>query len=151
MVCYTESVVVNYVVLFWASGCESWCAMVSQWLWTMVCNTEPVVMNNVVSFWTSICESWRVMPSQWLWIIVGYAEPAGVNHGVLFRASGCESCCVILSQWLWNIMCYADLFVGNSSASMTMIHNQLLLSIAHYDSQPLVQYKTTWFTTTGSE
>jgi hypothetical protein len=30
-----------------------------------------------------------------------------------------------------------------ASASMTMIHNQLLLSITHYDSQPLVQYKTT--------
>ena len=32
MACYTEPVVVNHDVLYGASGCDSWCAMLSQWL-----------------------------------------------------------------------------------------------------------------------
>jgi hypothetical protein len=32
MVCYAEAVVVNHGVLSLTSGCESWYAMLSQWL-----------------------------------------------------------------------------------------------------------------------
>jgi hypothetical protein len=35
-----EPVVVNYDVLCWTSGCESWCAMLTKWFWIMVCNAE---------------------------------------------------------------------------------------------------------------
>jgi hypothetical protein len=72
-----ESVVVNHGVLCWTSGCESWCGMLTKWLWIMVCNAEQVVE----SFW--------VMLSQWLWVMVCNAEPVVVNHGVLCWASGC--------------------------------------------------------------
>jgi hypothetical protein len=48
MVCYSEPVVVNHGVLCWASGCESWCAMLNQWLCIMVCYAEPVVVNHGV-------------------------------------------------------------------------------------------------------
>jgi hypothetical protein len=68
MVCYAEPVVNYYGVLCLASGCESWFAMLSQWLWNMVCYAEPVVMYYVC-----------------------YTEPVVVNHGVLFWASGCET------------------------------------------------------------
>jgi hypothetical protein len=36
MVSYAEPVVVNHVVLFCASGCESWCVMLSLWLKNIV-------------------------------------------------------------------------------------------------------------------
>jgi hypothetical protein len=158
MVCYAEPVFVNHGELWWASGCESWCFMLSQWLWTMVNYTEPLVVNHGVLWWASGCESWWVMLSQWLWNMVCSAEPVGVNHGVLCWASGwimgcyaepvvmyhgvlcwasrCESWCVILIQWLWIMVC-------------TMFHNHLLI-MTHHDSQPLAQHNTAWFTTTGS-
>ena len=41
MVSYAEHVVVNHGLLCWASGCESWCVMLSQLLWIMVCYSEP--------------------------------------------------------------------------------------------------------------
>jgi hypothetical protein len=44
MVCYAEPVVVIRGELWWATGCESWCAMMSQWLCIMVCYAEPVVV-----------------------------------------------------------------------------------------------------------
>ena len=48
----------KYVLLFWASGFESWWVMLSQWLWIMVCYSEPVVVNHGVLCWASGCESW---------------------------------------------------------------------------------------------
>ena len=57
MVIYAEPVVVNHGVLFWASGCESYCVILSQWLWIMVIYAEPVVVNHGVLFWASGCES----------------------------------------------------------------------------------------------
>jgi hypothetical protein len=48
MACFTEPVVVNHGVLYGDSGCESWCAMLSQWLCVMVCNAEPVAVNHGV-------------------------------------------------------------------------------------------------------
>jgi hypothetical protein len=32
MLCYAEPVVVNNGVLYFASGCETWCVILSQWL-----------------------------------------------------------------------------------------------------------------------
>ena len=46
MVCYTEPVVVNHGVLYRASGCKSWCVLLSQWVGIMVCYAEPVVVNH---------------------------------------------------------------------------------------------------------
>jgi hypothetical protein len=69
MLFYDEPVVVNHVVLCWASVCESWCVILSQWLWIMVCYIKPVVVNPSVSCWASGCESWCGILSQWLWIM----------------------------------------------------------------------------------
>jgi len=33
--------------LYWASYCESWCVMLSQWLWIMVCYSVQVVVNHM--------------------------------------------------------------------------------------------------------
>jgi hypothetical protein len=44
MVYYAEQVVMHYGVLGRTSGCESWFAMLSQWLLIMVCYAGPVVM-----------------------------------------------------------------------------------------------------------
>ena len=46
MACYTESVVVNHGVLYRVSGCESWFALLSQWLLLMVCIAEQVIVNH---------------------------------------------------------------------------------------------------------
>jgi hypothetical protein len=81
-----------------ASGCESWCVMLSQRLWIMVWYAEQVVVNHFEWWWASGCESWCVMLSQWLWIMVSYDEPVMVNHGVLWWDSGCESWCTMHSQ-----------------------------------------------------
>ena len=48
MVCDAEPVDVNHGVLCWASGCESSCAMLRQWLRIMVSYDEPVVVNRDV-------------------------------------------------------------------------------------------------------
>jgi hypothetical protein len=45
----------------WASGCESWGVMMSQWLWIMMCYAELVVIYHSVLFWANGCESWCVM------------------------------------------------------------------------------------------
>ena len=114
MVCQAEPVVVNHVVLFWASDCEPWCIILSQWLWIMLCHFEPVVLNHVELCWASGCESWYTMLSPvvvyrdvlcWaklLWIMMCYAE-----------TSGCESCCAMLNQWVWITMCYSEPVVVN--------------------------------------
>jgi hypothetical protein len=104
----------HWLRLCWASGCESWCAMLSQWLWIMVCYAEPVVMYHGVWCWASGCVSWCVMLSQWLWIVVCYFEWFSIAHHD--------------SQPLVH-------------SSLTMIHNHLL-SLTHHDSQPLAQHTT---------
>jgi hypothetical protein len=60
MACYTEPVVVNNGVLCRASGCESRCFIMSQWLLIMVCITEQVIVNHG-----------------------GFTVQVVVNHGVL--------------------------------------------------------------------
>jgi hypothetical protein len=115
----------HFAELCLASGCESWCAMLSQLLWIMVRYAEPVVANHVVLCWVSGYESLCVMLSQWLWIIVSYAEPVVVNHDY--------------TLWL----------TPTGSAKLTMTHNHLLtthimihnqlLRITPHDSQSLAQ------------
>ena len=127
-----EPMVVNYDVLWWTSDCESWCVMLSQWLWIMVCYAELVAVNHAVLYW-----------SEWLWVMVCNAEPVVVKHGVLCWASGCEFMCAIvnrtvvnhvlywadcdlvmvchaepldmndMSQWLWIMTCYGGPVVVN--------------------------------------
>ena len=48
MVFYDVPVILNHGVLYQISRCESWCAMLSQWLVMMVCYAEPVVVNDGV-------------------------------------------------------------------------------------------------------
>ena len=48
MVYHAEPVVVNHVVLYCAIECDSWCAMLSHWLFIMVCYAEPVFVNHGV-------------------------------------------------------------------------------------------------------
>jgi hypothetical protein len=128
MVCYTEPVVVNHGVFYWASGWKLWCAMLNQWLLIMDCYAVPQVVNYGVLYWASGCESWCVMQSKWLWIMVCFTAPVVVNHGVLcwvsgcgcelccamlvnheelYWASGCESWFAMLCQWLWVMLSYA--------------------------------------------
>jgi hypothetical protein len=108
MNCYAVPKVVNYGVLYWVSGCESWCIIRSQWLWIKVRFTVPVVVNDGVLCWVNGCELCCAML---------------VNHGELCWASGCESWFAMLCQWLshgelccarvWNMVCYAELVVVN--------------------------------------
>ena len=48
MVGNTEQLVVNHGGLYCASGFESWCDMICQWLGIVVCYTEQVVVNHGV-------------------------------------------------------------------------------------------------------
>ena len=66
MACYTEPVVVNHGVLYGASGCDSWCVMLSQWLLIMKCIAEQVIVNHGELCCASSCESWCAMLSQLL-------------------------------------------------------------------------------------
>jgi hypothetical protein len=137
---FTATGVANHVVLCWASGCESLCAILSQWLWIMMCCAEPVVVNDGVECWASGSESWDVILSQWLWIKVCYTELLFANYDELCWASECEPWCVILCQWLWIVVCYAE----------PVVINNHWLSITHHNSHPLAQHYTPWITTTGS-
>jgi hypothetical protein len=88
---YSEPLVVNHGVLFWARCCDSRCIILSKWLWILLCYSDSGVVNHGKLCWASGCESWYVMLSQWLWIMVSYDEPVVVNHGAFCGASGCES------------------------------------------------------------
>ena len=65
MACYAEPVV-NHSVLYGASGCESRCVILSQWMLVMKCIAEQVILNHGEFYCASGCESWFVMLSQWL-------------------------------------------------------------------------------------
>ena len=58
MVYYAEPMIVNHDLSYLASGCESWCIILSQWLSIMMCYDEPVAEN--------------------------HSEALVVNHGMLF-------------------------------------------------------------------
>jgi hypothetical protein len=88
-----EPVVLNHGVLCWPSGCESWCALMSQWLWIMVCFAEPVVVNHGVVCWTSGCESWwhRITHSDshhWLSIANHDSQPLVTHSTAWFTITG---------------------------------------------------------------
>jgi len=117
----TELVVVNHGEVCWASGLwiivcyaepgvwESWCVMLSQWLWIIVlCSTRcvgimvnyanPVIVNHYVLFCACRFEPLRVILRQWLFIMLCYSVPVCVTHSELCQTSGCESWCVIMCQ-----------------------------------------------------
>ena len=50
MLSYSEPVVVNAVDICSASGCESWCVILCQWLLIMACHVVPKVANHGVLF-----------------------------------------------------------------------------------------------------
>ena len=131
---YAELVVVNDGVLFWESGCESWCVILSHWLpvlgqlWMVICwaSFESWLCCGcyLLCVMPSGCESWCVhvvvnhSVFQWLWIMVCYAEPVVMYHGVLCWASCFASWCVILGQWLWMMVCHVELVAVNAWASV---------------------------------
>ena len=45
MMSYPEPGVVNHAVVFLASGCESWCVMLSNWLYLTVGYAELIIVN----------------------------------------------------------------------------------------------------------
>ena len=55
MVCNSEPVVVNHGLLCGASGCESWCVLLSQWLLIMMYIAEEVILNLGEFYCTSDC------------------------------------------------------------------------------------------------
>jgi hypothetical protein len=119
-------VVVNHVVLFWTSGFESWCVILSHWLWIMVCCSEPVVANHDVLFWASGCETWCAIlipvvvnrdvlwRAKWLWIMMWYAKP-----------SGWESRCAMPNQWFWIV------FVMMSQSLLIMVYYAEPVDVNH--------------------
>jgi hypothetical protein len=58
MVSYAEPVVVNHGLVCCAKGCESWCAILSQWLFIMMCIAGQVIVNDGEFYCSSGCESW---------------------------------------------------------------------------------------------
>ena len=82
MACFAAPVVVSHGELCQASGCESWCVMLTQWLLIMDCYAVPKVMNHGVLYGASDCESWCAMLCKWLRVMVRYAAgPEVVRHG----------------------------------------------------------------------
>jgi hypothetical protein len=96
---YSVPVDINHVVLFWASGCESWWVMLLPWLWIMVCYSEPVVVNHGELWWACVCESWCALPKQWLWILVWHSEPVYVNHDVLCSQHDSQPLAQLHTTW----------------------------------------------------
>ena len=107
--------VVNYDVQWWTSACDSWCVMLSQWLWIMVCYAEPVLWIPLCYTEPNSCESCCVILSRLCFSYgvscraIGYEwyEPMVVNYDVLWWTSDCESWCVMLSKWLRVMVSYA--------------------------------------------
>ena len=147
---YAEPVVMYHGVLCWDSGCESWCVMLSQWLWIMVCYAEPVVVNHGVLCWASVVNYVEIVAV----IMACYASMV-VNHSVLcqpvmwmvcYSASGCESWCVcydepgceswcaMLSQWLWIMVCYDEPVVVNRG--IVMLRQWLWIMVCY--AEPVV-------------
>jgi hypothetical protein len=131
---HSQSFAQHYTPWFTTTGsaCESWCVMLSQWLWIMVCNAVPEVVNHGMLCWAMIHNHWLSITNHdsqqlvrhstlWftttglslahhdsqpfcsgLWIMVYYAELVVVNHGLSYWTSGCESWFIMLSQWAFH-------------------------------------------------
>jgi hypothetical protein len=130
MVFYAEPVIVNHVLLCWASVCESLLFMLSQWLWIMVYDAEPEVVNH-----GELCRA------------SGYDSCCAAHHSTpWFTTTGSVQLTMIHNHW-FSIAHHDSQPLAHSS--LTMIHHHWL-RITHHDSQPLAQNNTPWFTTTGS-
>jgi hypothetical protein len=116
--CIAEQVIVNHGEFYCSSGCESWCAILSQWFWIMLC--YACEYNGL--YCASGCGF--DMLCQLLWVMVSYivprvgimicnAEPVVVNHVVLCCGSGCESWWVIMSQLVLIMVCYFEAVIVN--------------------------------------
>jgi hypothetical protein len=56
-VCYAGPLVVNRGVLCWASGCDSWCAMLCKWLW-IICVMQIKINYNYTLFINGGLNEW---------------------------------------------------------------------------------------------
>jgi hypothetical protein len=98
------------------SGCDSWCVVLSQWLWIIVCYAELVVVHHVCyaepnsyescyAILSLVCfrdgVSCRAIGCEWY-------EPVVGNCGVLCWTSGCETWCVIMCKLFWIKVCNAE-------------------------------------------
>jgi hypothetical protein len=117
-------VVVKHVVVCWSSGCESWCSILSQWLWIMVCYAEPVVVNYDVLCWTSQPLAQHSTPwftgtgsalhtmihNHWLRIINHVWQPLAQHSSPVYYSepNGYEWWFIMMSQWLWIMVSYAE-------------------------------------------
>jgi hypothetical protein len=104
---------------------ESWCIILSHWLWIILCYSEAVVVNHGELCWASGCESWCVILSQWLLIMFTMTH----NHSDQY-----------ITPW----------FTTTGSVWHTMIHNHWL-SITRHNSQPLAQHYNPWLATCHTE
>jgi hypothetical protein len=122
MLWYAEPMFVNHGVLCYASGCESWCAMLRLWSCTHH-NSQPLA-NHISSWLTKLAKNNK----QWFTItssgplaqqntpyfkITDSAQHHVLQTDEIWLASGCELWWVMLSQWVWIIMCYAERIVVN--------------------------------------
>jgi hypothetical protein len=77
---YHHSSSFTTTVLWWASGCVSWCLMLSQGMWIIVCYAEPIVVNHAVLCWASGWESWWVIVIKWWLSITHYGSQPLAQH-----------------------------------------------------------------------
>jgi hypothetical protein len=145
-----------------ASGCESWCVILSHWLWIMVNYSGLVSVNRGELCWARGCESWCAMLSKWLWISITHhdSQPLAQNSTPWFTTTRsfityhdsqplaqhntpwftCELWWVMLSQRLWIMVCYAEQVVVNHFGLCWASG-----SLVSYDEPVIAR-----FTTTGS-
>jgi hypothetical protein len=126
--CYEwyESVVVNYGAFCWTSGLESWCVMLSQWLWIMVCYTEPVVVN-----------LHTMTHNHWLSITQHDSQPLAQHYtpSITITCSALHT----MSQDHWSSKMH-----HNSQPLTHIIHNQLLGMTYHNSNQLVMNDMRQW-------
>jgi hypothetical protein len=143
-------VVVNHGVLCWTSGCESWCVMLSQWLWIMV--TRCVLLSaitqtqsaqyNTTWFTTARFNIAHMIHNHWLSIAHHDSQQLAQHYTPWFtitRISIAQHDSQPLAQhntsWLTPLAQY---------------NSPWFTSIAQHNSQTLAQHSTPLFTTTGT-
>jgi hypothetical protein len=154
---YAEPVVVNHGELWWASVCESWCKMMSQWLCIVVCYAEsiPQAQHNTPWFTTTGPSKHTIIHNLRLNITHHDSQPldqhstpwfiatGSVNHCVLCCGNGCESWFIMLSQWLWIVVYHVEPVIVN--------HSELFWASSYESWCAMLIQNTPWFTTTGSK
>jgi hypothetical protein len=181
MMILAQPVVVFHGVLFCASKCDSWWAMLNHRLCTIVSYTESIGVNHSVLCWasgcqtlwamlsslcrnhsvlcwTSGCESWCVILLTYVWTMVRYAEPEVDNYSVLYWASSCESFWVTLKQWLWIMcvgimVCYSEPVVGNHGVNIVpvCVNHDELCGASGWDSLCVIICQYVWTMASYSE